>query len=312
MQKIKILVIFTGGTIGSSVENGVISPDRKNKFTLIESYLKGNDGVAFETLELYNILSENLDAEHLNRLYECVIENSDSDYNGIIVTHGTDTLQFTTAFLALTLGGLNLPVITVSANYPLSDSRTNGFANFFAAVDFIRSNGKSGVFAAYTNSGEKPKIHCGARLLPHRPFSDSLESLGGCYGEIISGEFVENRDCPENKYEPDKCEYNPLSSKRKVLFIRAYPNMVASEPGEEVKALLVEGYHSGTLPTGTDDLSELCKKARQSGLPVWLTGSVEGFNYESKMHFESLGIKLLPPMSPIAAYMYVWLKISNA
>ena len=69
----KIYVVFTGGTIGSSVSGGVISPADSSKSVLLENYiaLHGND-VSFETAAPYFALSENLCAENLNSLVRCV------------------------------------------------------------------------------------------------------------------------------------------------------------------------------------------------------------------------------------------------
>lgn len=68
-----------------------------------------------------------------------------NSYDGIVVTHGTDTLQYTSAFLAYIFDGLNVPIVLVSANYPLDDSRSNGFENFVGAIDFIKSGSGNGV-----------------------------------------------------------------------------------------------------------------------------------------------------------------------
>ena len=58
----KILVVFTGGTIASGVENGYISPDGKNAYKLLDMYEKENkkSAVEFFAVSPYNILSENL------------------------------------------------------------------------------------------------------------------------------------------------------------------------------------------------------------------------------------------------------------
>ena len=72
----KILVIFTGGTIGSRLNNMEISPDESAKYLLIEEYRKhyGNE-VAFSFLEPYIILSENITAEKINLLIQTIREN---------------------------------------------------------------------------------------------------------------------------------------------------------------------------------------------------------------------------------------------
>ena len=51
-----------------------------------------------------------------------------------------------------------------------------------------------------------------------------------------------------------------------------------------------------------------CLGAEREGVPLFLTGSEEGFDYESKQAFDELGINVLPPMSPTAAYAMLLLK----
>lgn len=87
----KIYVVFTGGTIGSSVSGGVISPADSSKSVLLENYiaLHGND-VSFETAAPYFALSENLCAENLNSLVRCVcgIAENGGEKNHCLPWHG--------------------------------------------------------------------------------------------------------------------------------------------------------------------------------------------------------------------------------
>lgn len=65
----KILVIFTGGTIGSSLNDGWISTDNKAKRYLLECYKKNSTrDITFIEKEPYSILSENLCADNINML----------------------------------------------------------------------------------------------------------------------------------------------------------------------------------------------------------------------------------------------------
>ncbi len=73
------------------------------------------------------------------------------------------------------------------------------------------------------------------------------------------------------------------------------------------KAVLLEGYHSGTLNTDGSELTKFCAEAEKCGVPVYLTGAEQGFFYESKLMFEKLKIEVLPPASPIAMYMKLWM-----
>lgn len=297
----KILAVFTGGTISCSQSGGVLSPDGANSFLL----LKHRTDVCFDTLTPYTILSENLTAAELELLYGAVSQNLSSGFDGIIIAHGTDTVQYTAAYLALKLGLCSVPVVIVSADYPLSDSRSNGFDNFDAAVDFIASNQGRGVFVSYRNRGDGfTVIHRGGALLPHTPYCDSLYSMNGnFYGTVRGGKFTKNPDYTET------CSRHGVEAglNGHVLYLKAYPGMIYPALADGVKAVLLEGYHSGTLNTAGEELKRFCQAAEKRGAPVYLTGNTDGFNYESKALFDSLKIIPLPPEPPATAYIRLWL-----
>ena len=171
----KILVIFTGGTIGSTTQNGWISTDTATKYTLIEGYKKAcpNDTV-FDTAEPYFLLSENLSAKNINMLISAIEQGLSDSYDGIIVTHGTDTLHFSAAAAHLAFSSANTPIVFVSANFPLEDERSNGFDNFEGAVALIKSGVKNGVYISYKNPEGEHFIHSADKALS---FSESLDSI---------------------------------------------------------------------------------------------------------------------------------------
>ena len=302
----KILTVFTGGTIACSSKNGVLFPDKENGYMLLDMYCETDRETEFETAQPYIILSENLQAETLDALYYCIGGYDLSEYDGVVVCHGTDTLQYTGAFLSYRFGLCKTPIVLVSSNYPLDHRRSNGFVNFCAAVGFIKSGQGRGVFIAYNNDGDPMvNIHRAIRTLTHLPFSDNLFSLKNKpYGFIKDGVFIFN---PE--YREKKSEFEVLSKPigKRVLYIRPYPGMIYPELTNDYKAVLLDSYHSGTIRTAGKEVVALCASAKEKNIPVYLTGSEVGFNYESKQKYKELGIRLLPPMSPVAAYMKLWL-----
>ena len=96
----KILTVFTGGTIGSTKSGGIISPDSKNSYKLLEMYSKKDKKVEFTAVQPLNILSENMNGKFLTQLYKCISSYDLSRFDGVIVAHGTDTLQYTAAYLS--------------------------------------------------------------------------------------------------------------------------------------------------------------------------------------------------------------------
>lgn len=304
----KILAVFTGGTIGSSKVDGVISPDCRNSYRLPEMYNEVDVGVEFTSVQPYNILSENLDGERLTALCECIRSYDLENFDGVIVAHGTDTLQYTSAYLSYVFGLCKTPIVVVSANYPLEDIRSNGFENFRSAIDFIKSGEGKGVFISYTNCGDNSKIHRASRALPHSSYSDEVYSVSDDFcGEIISGKFVKNDGFSECDDEIFLADNYRLGKRSDVIFVKSYVGMVYPEISTDTKAVLLEGYHSGTLNTSGEVFIEFCRNAKQKNIPLFLTGACEGFYYESKTLFDELGIKVLPKASPIAMYMKLWL-----
>ena len=306
----KILVIFTGGTIGSLLRDGWISPDAQTKSELIQHYVAehGSD-IEFVTENPYSILSENLSAEQINILVKAVSEAAEGDYDGIIVTHGTDTLQYSAAALSYGLGDRCIPVLLVSSNYPLGDSRTNGHINFLAAVEFIKQKKGNGVFVVYRNDDSPVCFHKGLSLLCHREADDSIYSLyRKPYAEYDNGKITVFDD------EKSVCE------KKGAFILCNNPGILVSDarPGEcyqydlkNINAVIFRPYHSGTLNTANEDFVGFCSNAAKLNIPVFVINIKEGDAYASSKEFDSLKIHPIYDSTFVSIYMRLWIAISR-
>ena len=96
-----------------------------------------------------------------------------------------------------------------------------------------------------------------------------------------------------------------------VLKITPYVGMAYPQLNKNIKAVLTESYHSGTVNTASKDLEKFCNTAKQFNIPVFLTGSEAGFFYESKELYSKLGIQVLPTVTPISAYIKLWILCEN-
>ncbi|MCR5837384.1 MAG: asparaginase domain-containing protein [Lachnospiraceae bacterium] len=318
----KILVIFTGGTIGSSVNGNYISPDKSAKYKLIESYKeKYGEDIDFVTKEPYTILSENLGGVYLTKLIESVREallekskykvitesagvfsdNTNDELGGIIVTHGTDTLQYSAATLSIALGKTDIPVILVSANYPLDDERSNGTNNFIAAVEYISKVRRGGVYVSYQNTGGFANVFDAGTLLRHDIYSDELKSL-----RSVSKGNCTNSVSAENRVDNVRATIS-LSETSPVKMIIVYPGMSFEIPGEDIKKILFVPYHSGTLPTDSPKLLEFCEKMRERNVEMYICGVPEGPQYETAKLYGELGIHVLGRGTDIYWYMKLWI-----
>ncbi len=317
MKEIRILVVFTGGTIGSAPESGAIRPagEKARKLLLThfaeerqkacEEYFGRR--ISFDTACPYEILSENLSGEHLEKLEACIREKGVENYEGIVVTTGTDTLAYSSAAMGYAFADLQIPVVMVSANHPLSDKRSNGFSNFEGALLLILSGGHKGVFCSYDN-GDGHFIHYATRLLPQMNYSHRVESvMGKVYGRVEGMTVRVEKEVLGMEKEPGTVRLSCKNlSGKKPAFIRPYPGIVYTVP-KGCCGILLDTYHSGTLPALGDDFQNFMKEAKKQNVLVFAAGVPEGLVYETVDRMKEAGMIVLPAASPAAMYMKLWM-----
>ncbi len=311
----KILFVFTGGTIGSTEKNGVIFVD-KNKATGIIKCYEDAYGIDFDydIIGPYNELSENNTGDNIRKLCLCVSNYIDKGYDGIIVTHGTDTLQYSAAALGYALGLSKVPVCIVSANRPIEHEKSNALDNLRGAIRFIESGKGRGVFVVYRNDNSRiVRVHRATRLVGVKAFSDDVSSIRGeVYGRFDKNfKFIKNR-----KYSEEKDSIAPIFAEglrevnAETLFVTPYVGMTYPLIPDGVKYVIFNTYHSGTLDTKSSSANKFFEKARERGIKVYAVGVSGGVEYESAERFSKLGIKSLYNIAPIAAYVKLWLLTS--
>ena len=285
----KILAVLTGGTIGSVVRDGYIYTDEEAKKLVVNNYLKENDSnIEFEIVEPFTVHSENVSNIEINKLVEVVCDNLSNGYDGIIVTHGTDSLQFSASALAYAVGNANFPVLLVSAQYPVMDSRSNGQINFNGAVDFIKNKCGNGVYIAYSNDNETVEFHQGNRVIMSKEADDKVYSLPPVSVNSALG-----------KYE--------LKEKSETLVITITPGAIYNYNLDGIKAIILRPYHSGTVNIKCQEFLDFVSKAKQKNIPVYLVNLKRGVNYEGVMEYEKAGIEILPFCSFPSIYMKAWI-----
>lgn len=305
----KIAVIITGGTIGSRTNNKWITVDATTKYDLLKHYENDKD-ITFKTFSPYNILSENLSAKELNLLQKELCERLSENYDGIIITHGSDTLQCTSTAIEMAFGNCSIPVIFVSADYPLDNEKSNGYPNFRCAVEFIKNKIANGVFVSYKNDDELiTNIHIPSRILMHNELNANIYSIDKKSFAEYNGEFkINNVNIPENKEITGIVNYTDDSQ---ILVIPNMPGQSYSYNLDNTKAILFKSYHSATLNTANKKIVTFCKKASEMNIPMFVLGPESDTNYESTKVFKDLNIKILPYGTFISAYMKLWAKIST-
>ena len=248
--------------------------------------MKGDDGVialskdmgditfdGFETTSVtpFYELSERLGITHYNLLLDAVKERL-SVSDAIVVTHGSDTLAYTASMTAFALGGVDVPIVFVCSDKPLSDPGASGHLSLFSAAAFVRS-GESGVFVA-----DGRDIHFAVRILEERAYEEGFFSAYDRVCARVVGLKVKFSE----HFMPSK-EYAPVEKleNKKILYMKPYPDM--DYDGFDTSGydcVLHDSYHSGTA-----DERKLNVFAASCGCPLYLVGGSNGRVYSSKAGF---------------------------
>ena len=270
----KICVIYTGGTIGSALSMKGINVNEKQKEILLERFYENYEGEDVEFVEKAPIstLSENMTTEKWSELVKTLDIEVTADYDGIIVTHGTDTLAYTACMLSFMFADTPKPIVLVSSNKPLGDPSANGHHNFMSAVNFILKSGLRGVFVAYRDRFNVDNIILGSRTTQASQIIGEVYSANGePFGKMVDGEFVHNdKDNPSIQEVYKK--RNTIRGKSNkfcndFILIKPYVGMNYEFFHSKFKAkfILHELYHSGTACvdgeyTSLVEFSKYCSK----------------------------------------------------
>jgi len=145
----KILIIYTGGTIGMIQDPKTSRLMPFNFSRMLDEVPELNkfdyqlETVAFD----HPIDSSNINPEIWIELAG-IIKDKYNDYHGFVVLHGTDTMAYTASALSFILFGLNKPVILTGSQLPIGMIRTDGKENLVTAIEI-----------AATYKGEIPVVN---------------------------------------------------------------------------------------------------------------------------------------------------------
>jgi len=315
-----ILLVFTGGTIGSIATKGCIDTSAAAPFTLLQQFRQhypDPQQLVFKTIQPLNLLSENLAPAAWKTLIAAIEAEQPAQYDGIIVTHGTDTLSYTAAALGLYFHALNVPVLLVSSDYPLDDSRANGLENFICAVDFIALINQPGVFVPYRNPQQMTVVHQGTRLASCLQLSGDFISIQHkSYMSFDGRRFSVLHPCPR----PSRTTTFAVKARfsKRILMIRPYPGLNYDYFDiTQVDAVLHDLYHSGTAAVSgqwgnNHALPEFIGRCHRQGIQVYLAPARKSSGtYQTTKTLLDHGAEMIWDMSLEAAYVKLLLAYGN-
>jgi L-asparaginase len=299
-SKVKILLIYTGGTIGmmKNFETGALKAFNFSKLLNKIPELKQLD-CEIETISFEKPMdSSNMNSIHWIKIAKIIDENYVS-FDGFVVLHGSDTMSYSASALSFMLENLNKPVIFTGSQLPIGDLRTDAKENLITAIQIasLQSKNKAvitevGLYFEYKlyRGNRTTKInaeHFNAFASPNYP--ELAES--GVHLKVNTS-FLLPKSISKTLKINSTLDNN-------VAVIKMFPGInetvlsaILNIPN--LKGVILETYGSGNAPTEEWFIS-LLKKAIKSGLHIVNVtqcsgGSVSMGHYETSMTLKKIGV----------------------
>ncbi|MBU0471481.1 MAG: Glu-tRNA(Gln) amidotransferase subunit GatD [Nanoarchaeota archaeon] len=280
-----ISILHTGGTIASKVDYSTGA--------VIAKFSESDILKLFPEIELFanikshlvrNMQSEMIRFAHYNLLAKAVEKEIKAGAQGIILTHGTDTLHYTAAALSFALENINVPVILVGSQRSSDRGSTDAAVNLIAAMQFIVNSDFAGVaICMHENFNDENCLilpACKSRKM-HTSRRDAFRPINTSPIARVNHEkkqivFLSDYNKKVN-YNGLKLSLKLFNDKLKIGLLKAHVNMFASEflAYKDFDGLVIELLGIGHLPTMkvdefTSENDKLLKAVRElvKNMPV--------------------------------------------
>ncbi len=265
----KILILHTGGTIASKVSyktGGVIAKFKPEE--LLELIPELGKIANIETKLVSNVFSEDMGFKDYNNLAKEI--KKAKGYSGVIITHGTDTMHYTSAALSFMLEGLGFPVILVGSQRSSDRGSSDAGINMICAANFIANSDFAGVGICMHSSmdddkcwilpGLKSRKFHSSRRDAFQAVNTKPHALVGVNGKI---KIIDNNF---RKREDLKVKVDLFNEKLKIGILKVHPGMNVSEIPSGLNGLIIEGTGLGHMPVNLD--SKIFNKLKSLKIPI--------------------------------------------
>ena len=178
MEKKKILLLTTGGTIASLPGGEGLEPQRSGVMERELQQLRTYYDITVKDVMCLD--SSNITPEEWQQIAKSIYEER-TGFDGIVVSHGTDTMAYTASAVTFMLPNIDLPVVFTGSQLPLADMLSDGPENLRTAFAMAAA-GHPGVFLAFNR-----KVMLGCRAVKVRASGFSaFESVNARYAARVS------------------------------------------------------------------------------------------------------------------------------
>ncbi len=260
----RLLLITTGGTIASVQGNLGLTPG--NDYAQIEQYLRSSSlSCEIRRLSLFDIDSTNMQPENWVEIAATVAAHYD-EYDGFLITHGTDTMAYTAAAISYFLQGLAKPVILTGSQAPFDNQKTDARRNLRDAVR-VAMEEIGGVFVVFDG-----KIIAGTRAVKIRTKSfDAFESVNfPDVGHMEDG-IIKYRINLAPTGEALRFDASLVTD---VALIKLYPGIhpdLLDRVADGVRGLVIESFGNGGIPSLQRNLLPSIERLTAKGVAVVVT-----------------------------------------
>ena len=260
MKKIKWLA--TGGTISCiQTENGLHPAAAESQMRDMLNHIPETGTEIFPEC-IMNIDSSDISVKDMKLIGTAADKAIKEGYDGIIITHGTDTMAYTSAVLRKMLSGTPIPVIITGSQRPFYSENSDGKINLLNAIKAAADSSLKDVFLLFGD-----KLIRGDRA--HKDYTENDNAFVSSCG--YSG-IIQNGRLIVNEFPDADTEYHfNLDFNENVMLIKLTPLTdgsiftFAAESG--VKGIVIEGYGAGGIP---HRLLDSIKESISKGIKIML------------------------------------------
>tara|TARA_B110000444_G_scaffold212840_1_gene209388 strand:- start:14574 stop:15590 length:1017 start_codon:yes stop_codon:yes gene_type:complete len=295
----KILLIYTGGTIGM-VQNKQSDAYVPFDFENLQNQIPEINQLdcSLEVLS-YNpsIDSSNMQTKIWIQLAK-TIESSYSDYDGFVILHGSDTMAFTASALSFMLEGLNKPVVLTGSQLPSGVPRTDAKENLITAIEIAAALKNGLPEVPEVSLYFEYQLYRGNRT--HKANAENFEAFESVNYPSLAEAGVHlkfNRRYVQKKLNESLRVHTKLNTR--VGLLKIFPGMTKDYvqhllENPKTEAFILETFGVGNAPTFPWFL-KLIKDAIERGQLIFNVsqcngGSVELGRYETSKSLKDLGV----------------------
>jgi len=299
-QKIPILIIYTGGTIGmiSDPATDSLKPFNFEQIANMVPALKHFD-YQLDSMSFENpIDSSDINIDVWIELAEIIKKNNDK-YDGFVVLHGTDTMSYSASALSFMLENLHKPVIFTGSQLPIETLRTDGKENLITAIEIAAAQKNEKPIVPEVCIYFENRLYRGNRTRKYNAeHFDAFESANypslAKVGVHIKYNYEAIHYSSQNKVLNIHTKLNP-----NITILKLFPGITeevvkAILNTKKLKAVILESFGAGNGPTA-DWFIKLLKEAINKDIIILNisqcnAGSVDMGKYETSIDFLNIGV----------------------